>query len=237
MRRVIGIPVDEVIPPVEAVLRAQGIPRDVVPDARTSDLARQSVLLYGRLADPVGLLREVSEADFEAVYRGEALNAEHTPLEDIYRSADSLALFAVTVGQDICAEISRLFDEREFALGSMLDSAASEGTEMASEVMRLEYHEQLEATARLETTAGVMQFSPGYCGWHVSAQRKLFQALSPEEIGIELSDSFLMQPLKSVTGVIVAGPGHIFEFDDKFPFCRDCETHSCRQRARAIQRN
>ena len=82
--------------------------------------------------------------------------------------------------------------------------------------------------------AGILRFSPGYCGWHVSAQKKLFEYLKPEEIGIGLNESCLMQPLKSISGVIFTGRMEIFEFDDNYPFCSDCTDHACRDRARTI---
>ena len=40
------------------------------------------------------------------------------------------------------------------------------------------------------------RFSPGYCGWHVSEQKKLFPLFpSAEPCGIRLTDSSLMLPI------------------------------------------
>jgi hypothetical protein len=79
-----------------------------------------------------------------------------------------------------------------------------------------------------------LRYSPGYCGWHVSGQRKLFDYLLPEEIGITLRESFLMQPLKSISGVVIAGRRQIFDFENTFDFCDDCSTWTCRERISAI---
>lgn len=49
-------------------------------------------------------------------------------------------------------------------------------------------------------------YSPGYCGWHVSQQRLLFSLLPDNPCGINLSDSSLMSPIKSVSAVIAVGP-------------------------------
>jgi len=81
---------------------------------------------------------------------------------------------------------------------------------------------------------GVLRYSPGYCGWHVTGQRRLFAALRPEQIGITLGDSCLMEPLKSVSGVLIAGPRKIHQFKDAFPFCEQCTTRGCRERLRAL---
>jgi hypothetical protein len=88
---------------------------------------------------------------------------------------------------------------------------------------------------RLDAERGMLRFSPGYCGWDLTAQRALFESLRPEAIGIFLTGSCLMQPLKSVSGVIVAGKKEIFEFDDDFSFCSDCATHECRDRIRSLR--
>jgi hypothetical protein len=80
----------------------------------------------------------------------------------------------------------------------------------------------------------MMRFSPGYCGWDLTAQRGLFEALQPAEIGITLSESCLMRPLKSISGVFIAGEKGIFVFDDVFSFCGECATHECRDRITAL---
>ena len=81
---------------------------------------------------------------------------------------------------------------------------------------------------------GVLRYSPGYCGWHISGQRRLFDYLDPGQIGITLRESFLMDPLKSVSGVLIAGPREIHRFTDDYDFCDQCDTRGCRQRLRAL---
>ena len=147
---------------------------------------------------------------------------------------DDLALFAVTIGEPVCGEISRLFRRNDFALGSMLDAAASEGTEMTAQALEHVYRQYLKERGRFDRRQGTLRFSPGYCGWHITAQKHLFPTLKPGEIGITLNESCLMQPIKSISSVIISGRKEIFEFEDVFSFCRDCATHTCRDRVRAL---
>ncbi len=49
------------------------------------------------------------------------------------------------------------------------------------------------------------RFSPGYCGWHVMEQQKLFPLFKGETCGVSLTESSLMMPIKSVSGVIGLG--------------------------------
>lgn len=234
MREVISIPKEKAAPSIDAVLKGQGFPEGANPDRRTMRLVQDALSVYRDISHPVGILAEISEEEFASVYHGEGKGEKETPLGNIYTSAESLCLFAVTVGQAVSSRISNLFDQGEFAPGSMLDTVASEGTEMAAEAVELHYRDYLKEKEQFGSSAGTMRFSPGYCGWDMSSQKKLFEYLRPEEIGITLRESLLMEPLKSISGVIVAGLREIFKFDDDFPFCRDCETHSCRERIKAV---
>jgi hypothetical protein len=197
-------------------------------------LACQAHAHFKEHARPEGVLMELSHDDFSRVYHGEGLNDVQSPIGPIYRASDSLALYAVSVGGRISGEIARLFQADEFATGATLDSAASAGAELAARQMGEIYRRYLSEMHRLDATKGVLRFSPGYCGWHISAQRALFGMLNPEEIGITLNASCLMQPLKSVSGVLIAGNKEIFEFDDVFDFCRDCTDHACRDRIKSL---
>ena len=49
------------------------------------------------------------------------------------------------------------------------------------------------------------RFSPGYCGWHVSEQQLLFPLFDGHTCGVTLTDSSLMVPIKSVSGIIGLG--------------------------------
>jgi hypothetical protein len=234
MRKVITIPVDEVVPPRIAVLNALGIPGEQDVDQRTIQLADDGVSLYREFAAPTGVVTSISTEDFEEIYYGEGHNDGETPLGDIYRSSNSLALFAVTIGGRVSEKIMRLFGDNDFPLGSALDAVASEGAEMAAQALESYYADFLKKSSGLDSSKGILRFSPGYCGWHISAQKKLFDRLNPGEIGISLRESFLMQPLKSISGVIVCGRKDIFYFDDSFPFCAECETRECRERIKDV---
>jgi hypothetical protein len=234
METTIHIAIDDATPDAKKVLKAQGVPESVTPGSRTAQLAEDAIATYRRLAHPVGILKSVSGEEFAEICQGEGKNESGTPLEHIYGKADHLTLFAVTVGEHLGTEISLLFDGNLFAEGAMLDAAASEGTDLAADALQRHVLDLLRGDRLLDSTKGVLRFSPGYCGWHVSAQRKLFTSLEPDKIGIGLSESCLMYPLKSISGVIVAGPKPIFDFADDFLFCESCRTHECRDRIRSV---
>ncbi len=234
MREIVRISTDATEPDRRDVLRMQGIPMDKKPSENTVQLFEKAMKLYRTCTQPMGIVSEISISVFEVVYTGEALNEESTPLDAIFRRADNLALFAVTIGEVVIETIDELFKSSEYALGSMLDATASAAAEKAADVIEDFFFDLLAKRDEANQSTKILRYSPGYCGWHVSGQKRLFAYLHPEDIGITLLDSFLMRPLKSISGVLVAGKREIHVFEDSFPFCRHCETHSCRERMRLI---
>jgi hypothetical protein len=235
-RQILPIEVEAVFPTVTSVLEAQGIPADVTPNWRTLEVAEKAAEVFQQVAKPIGIWASISLAAFERVFGGEGHNASATPIEDTARRADDLALFAVTVGNALPLAIADLFDQQEPALASMLDAHASEGAELAADYLERRYVDWLSGNGRMGMESGALRYSPGYCGWHVSGQRSLFEYLLPEEVGITLRESFLMQPLKSISGVIIAGRKEIFDFENTFDFCEECSTWTCRERISAVLR-
>ena len=242
MKQWFSIPFTDVVPDPLVILRSQGVPYRADPGARIKSLLDEALVQLEELAEPVGLTREVTVDAFARIYQGEGHNEESSPLADIYPRAERLALFAVTLGAVVCQRITSLFDARDFALASMLDAAASEAADRAAEaVEKIAFAAAGAAAGNVAGDRGngddgsrsiALRYSPGYCGWHVSGQKALFANLGPEEIDITLRESFLMEPLKSVSGVIVAGPVSIHEFADDYYFCDACADHGCRARLR-----
>ncbi len=237
MIEIFEIPIRKVVPTVADVLLEQGIQDLKSADERILNIAEKSIDDYNRYSQPAGIIREISCGDFDIIYQGEGNNEPNTPLDLIYPASAGLVLFAVTIGDDISKKITSYFDEDEFAAGSMLDSAASAGTELIADYVESLYKKKLNENHEHARTMGSMRFSPGYCGWDLSGQKRLFEYLQPDKIGIKLTDSYLMKPLKSISGVIVMGPIHIFEFEDNFVFCAECSDHSCLERIKSLKEN
>ncbi len=235
MRKVATIPVETVTPAVGDILRAQGIPDSKTAESRAEEIAHEALALYRETAVPVFIIEEISKADFQNIFRGEGNNSGESPVQPISLAADRLSLFAATVGQNICLMIAQLFRTNDFALGAMLDAAASEGAEMVAQSLERHYRGYLRESHAIDGRSGTLRFSPGYCGWDITGQKKLFGRLRPAEAGITLNESCLMTPLKSISGVIISGRKEIFEFDDTFSFCRDCADHSCRERFQSLR--
>jgi hypothetical protein len=230
MATVIDIKREAALPSLEQILAVQDIPAERMSDRRTARLAAGARATFERLAQPSGIMDEVRTDEFRHIYAGEGLNDSETVLDDLYPVAAHLSLFAVTVGEAVSREITGLFAKDDYAAAVMLDAAASVGAEMAAESVAVQYEAQLMSKEMIGAWQAVLPFSPGYCGWHVSGQKRLFERLKPEVIGVTLGESCLMQPLKSVSGVLVAAGVADFDIEDSYVFCSDCADHTCRDR-------
>lgn len=214
----------------EEVLRTQGVPLGATVPDRVSELVPRVIEIFLALSRPRAVTEEVTHEAFRTIYPGEGRNDPETPLAQIHPHATRLALFAATLGEELSSEIQTLFDDGDLALAAMLDGAASEGAERLVNLLERSF----AMANKAPQSRAVLGYSPGYCGWHVTGQRRLFAALNPEDIGITLNSSCLMAPLKSVSGVLVAAPPEIHDFDDDFPCCGSCATRECRARIAGV---
>jgi hypothetical protein len=221
----------ESVPRRADFLHDQGLPEEL--SRRVSARVDAALALYAELAEPRAVFEEVSAEEFARVYRGEGRNERTTPLDGIYPRAERLALFAATVGEPVSARITSLFGQTELATGFLLNAVASCAADTLAALAGERFGERLARGEGAARPLRVLAYSPGYCGWHLSGQGALFARLRPEEIGITLNDRYLMQPLKSVSGVLVAGSPEIHAFGPDFPFCEQCTTRSCELRMAA----
>jgi hypothetical protein len=228
-KEIFKLTIEAIAPDEEEVFLLQGIPRGTLPPDRVRTLYRSAAELFLQSVAPVCMMADISSAEFSQIYSGKGLNEKDTPLEHIFPRAYQLGVFACTMGPAVSLKIEELMKSKTntFPLGYMLDTIASHCAENAAIVAETLFLNRLPApTEGLK----VLLYSPGYCGWHISGQEKLFQYLQPAAIGIKLNPSFLMVPLKSISGVLVAGPAFMHDFDNDFPFCQQCQTLNCRQR-------
>ena len=230
MKRLIDIPPASVVPTEDAVLRAMGVPGNQDLGARVERLVAAALEELRSKARPRGIVAEVDRDEFSVIYEGAGDNDSPSPLLEIFPRAEGLTLFAVTLGASLSDHVSALFDDGKLALAATLDAAASEGAELAGFHLDGIMLEDARRDGRSNPASRVLRYSPGYCGWNLTGQRALFAALGPEEIGIQLTETCLMQPLKSISGVMVMGSPEIHDFTDDYSFCSVCRTRDCRRR-------
>lgn len=117
-------------------------------------------------------------------------------------SGESLgAFFVTTIGGGLEERSRALSADGKITESFILDAFGSEAVEQTVELL----HDFLCRTSG----APPKRLSPGYPGWDLADQEKIFAILGKEEVrkntGVILTDSCYMLPEKSVSGLILLG--------------------------------
>jgi cobalamin-dependent methionine synthase I len=107
---------------------------------------------------------------------------------------------------------------------------------VAADNMVATFHERMKDEYKNQGKQVTLCFSPGYCDWPITEQKKLFNLLDSQDVDVELSDSCLMTPRKSISGVfgIQSDEKH---GDKAYNPCWDCNKTDCQaRRAPKIER-
>lgn len=140
------------------------------------------------------------------------------------RKSEKTALFLCTAGPEIGEWSKQLMSEGETLKGYIIDVVGSEIVESAMDSIQSSLEEEMKHQGLFITN----RYSPGYCGWNVSEQQKLFTFFPDDFCGVKLSDTSLMYPIKSVSGII--GIGKDVE-KNNYP-CKLCDDKNCIYRGR-----
>jgi hypothetical protein len=135
------------------------------------------------------------------------------------RKSESVVFFKCTAGKGIDEWSKKLSSEGDI-LGSYLTSVIGSAiVETAMDRIQYFLKEEMERN-NLNITN---RYSPGYCGWRVAEQRKLFEMLPADFCNIRLTESMMMDPIKSVSGII--GVGRDVKYN---PYtCNLCNSSNC----------
>jgi hypothetical protein len=145
------------------------------------------------------------------------------------KKSESVAIFLCTAGEEIGFRSHKAMQERDFLRGYIYDVVGSEIVELAADILQAE----IELAALDSEKKITNRYSPGYCGWDVDEQHKLFELVPDNFCGIRLTPSALMDPVKSISGFI--GIGNNVRYN---PYtCRFCDLKDCLyRRARDLRK-
>jgi Vitamin B12 dependent methionine synthase, activation domain len=139
------------------------------------------------------------------------------------KKATAAALFVCTIGPSMETWARHLLKGGDPALGYIADVSASVAAEAVTNILHDHIGERMLSRGLRITN----RYSPGYCNWSVSEQHVLFSLLPENFCGVGLSESALMSPIKSVSGVIGVGP----DVEWKDYICDRCGMKDCTYRS------
>ena len=117
------------------------------------------------------------------------------------KGSEAYALFIATAGIEYESYLQRLKNEGDMVRVYIADALGSVIAEKTADMLETCLQESINKLGWHHTN----RFSPGYCGWHVSQQQLLFPLFQGHTCGVRLTESSLMLPIKSVSGIIGLG--------------------------------
>jgi hypothetical protein len=120
---------------------------------------------------------------------------------EFLHGASRVAVLVVTAGRGITALSTEAWGAGDSLAGWAFDAIGSWAAEAAADALMQQVSSHLRADEGL-----TLRYSPGYCGMDLSQQRTIFTLTRPGSIGVSLLPSLLMQPMKSVSGLVGLGP-------------------------------
>jgi hypothetical protein len=192
------------------VLRAQGADPDVIRLRRPSLITStdEAILRGNNLLKPIVLFEKYKVKEFRhdrlelivpgnnrRSYLSGSLIAQHNA------RAQEVVVMLCTIGHALDETVARLFNHDPLA-ALALDGFGSAAVEMLA-IKASNYFENIANRDGYKTS---MPLNPGMVGWPVDVgQAEIFSLVDCEEIGVSLTDSYMMVPNKSVSLVIGIG--------------------------------
>jgi hypothetical protein len=134
---------------------------------------------------------------------------------------ERVAICICTIGIALEETVKVAMDAGRMLEGIVLDAVGSAAAEAVARYM----NDRIEEVAAAEGLRTSCRASPGYGDWDVGGQRRLFDLLPAERIGVSLTPGSMMVPRKSVSFAV-----HV----DKDPVrlrsensCRNCDMDTC----------
>ena len=150
--------------------------------------------------------------EYDVVFESEVISK-------LLEKANKVAVFVVTIGNYLEDSAAQLAEDGLVLQSAVLHSIGSDAAEKLADSVE----SQISEVAHNQGLTITRRFSPGYCDWNVTQQKMVFQAMRGDCAGVSLTDSCLMIPRKSISGIIGIGPSEITKYNP----CKTCDEYDC----------
>lgn len=214
---------------IDIVLNFMGYADPVRANKKIRQIAEQEMERANEFADSWGFAIEVPLCGIKnnEIYLKrdeEKIVLKSSQLPKILRNSDAVTLLLVTAGKKITEESRRLM-----AAGKMTQALAvsAVGSAMVVDLMK-ELTDCVYEAARDKGYGTTLRVGPGYTGWHLDDQAKLFSFYDADCMPISLSHGVMMEPEKSLLGMVGMSPGG--KKAPEIEPCRICDLKGCDMR-------
>jgi len=173
---------------------------------------RDETVLYGYSLFPA------SVSDNSLLIEDTEFNVGHD-VATMLRSVEQIVVFACTLSNNLNDHITKYDFNTHYLEAYMKDILGNVIIEKTAQKLL----EQIKSDSRFSDLKVSNSISPGNCGWPVEEQKKLFALLPDNFLGIQLNESGMMYPVKSLSGIIGIGKKVRFKQTE----CRYCKSKNC----------
>jgi hypothetical protein len=143
--------------------------------------------------------------------------------------AEWIAFFVCTIGPGMEQWSKKCLEKGDPATAYLIDTVASNTVENVADSL----HDLISREMDKKGLKVTNRYSPGYCDWSVSEQHLLFSFFPKNFCEITLTDSSLMLPIKSISGVVGIGK----DVKWKEYLCDKCGMKDCTYRSKRKKKN
>jgi hypothetical protein len=140
------------------------------------------------------------------------------------KNSEKAALFLCTIGPGMEMWSKKLLSDGDPTMSYFVDTIASVTVESVTNLL----HDCIGQKMNEQGLKITNRYSPGYCNWSVAEQQLLFSLLPENFCSVSLTESSLMLPIKSTSGII--GIGKAVEWKEYL--CDKCGMKDCTYRAK-----
>ncbi len=175
--------------------RYMGYKHGAMPSEEICELVEEAYCELCKAINPKYIYKEY---DFTKTDEGiiiDGIEFRSQKLLNHLRDSNSIILFGATLGQGADTLI-RKYSVTDIAMTAIIQAVAGSLVENLCDIACDELKNQIKGEHR-------PRFSPGYGDLHISTQADFFKLLPMnKQLGISLSDGFMMTPTKTVTAFI-----------------------------------
>ena len=206
---------------IEKVFRDIGYAQDFEPPARLVALVTKCVERAQQFLRPSYsyVISDIESVHGSRVMLEGGIIFDSDVLAQLLTRAEKAAVFALTIGCQLEEKANQLAQGGLMLQTTVLDAIGSQLAERLAD----QVEDEIDDMARARGFSISRRFSPGYCDWDVRQQEMVFKMLKGNCAGIQLTDSYLMIPRKSLSGVIGIGYSEVAKYNP----CPACDRYRC----------
>ena len=205
----------------QRIFRDIGYAPDAEPSLRMVSLVNEYIENAHQFIAPSFsyIVRDIELVKGISVLLEDGVIFESEVIARLLEKADKVAVFVLTIGNYLEDTAARLAEDGLVLQAAVLDAIGSDASERLADSVE----SQISEVAHNQGLTISRRFSPGYCDWDVNQQQMIFQTMKGDHAGVLLTDSCLMLPRKSISGIIGIGPSEIGNYNP----CKTCDKHDC----------